>query len=139
MNDRRAFRPPVMGGSSILVVFAVLCLTVFAMLSLATAQTDARLSQASADGVSAYYAADTKAEEILARLLAGELPDGVTVQENRYTYRCPISDTQALEVEIRLTGPGDYTILRWQAVSTADWTPDNSIAVWDGEEGDLWN
>jgi len=137
MNERRAFRPPVTGGSSILVMFAVLCLTVFSMLSLATARTDARISQASADGVSAYYAADMQAEEILARLRAGELPDGVTVQENRYTYRCPISDTQSLEVEVKLAGPDDYTILRWQAVSTADWTPDDSIAVWDGEEGDL--
>lgn len=71
MNERRAFRPPVTGGSSILVMFAVLCLTVFSMLSLATARTDARISQASADGVSAYYAADMQAEEILARLRAG--------------------------------------------------------------------
>lgn len=139
MRERHMFLPPVMGGSSMLVMFAVLCLTMFALLGLATAQTSARLSQASADGVNAYYTADTQAEEILARLRAGEIPDVVTIQADHYTYTCPVSDTQALEVEVQLTGANDYTILRWQVVSTADWTPDDSIPVWDGEEGELWN
>lgn len=31
-------RAPVIGGSSLLVIFAVLCLTVFALLGLSTAQ-----------------------------------------------------------------------------------------------------
>ena len=37
--------PTVVGGSSLLVIFAVLCLTVFAVLSLTQAQADRRLAQ----------------------------------------------------------------------------------------------
>ena len=49
-NEKRAL-PPAVGGSSLLTVFAVLCLTVFALLSLATVQADARLSDASGQTV----------------------------------------------------------------------------------------
>lgn len=130
--DKRSLRFPPVGGSSLLVIFAVLCLTIFALLSLTTAQAGSRLSAQSAEAVSAYYEADCQAEEILARLRAGERPDGVTEAGGICSYTCAISDTQALEVSVRLNGD-NYTILRWQAVSTVDWQPDTSLNLWDGE------
>ena len=130
--NKKSLRFPPIGGSSLLVIFAVLCLTVFALLSLSTAQAGARLSDASADAVSAYYQADCRAEEILARLRSGEVPENVTVEDGVYSYTCPISDTQALEVSVRLE-EDHYSILRWQAVSTMEWVPDDSMQVWDGE------
>ena len=51
MNERQRFSPPAVGGSSLLVIFAVLCLTVFAMLALSTVQANGRLSDASAEAV----------------------------------------------------------------------------------------
>ena len=57
------FSPPAVGGVSLLVVFAVLCLTVFALLSLSTVRADARLSEASAQSVADYYAADCEAQK----------------------------------------------------------------------------
>lgn len=60
MSERRRFSPPTVGGSSLLVIFAVLCLTVFALLSLSTVQADGRLSQTSAEAAQAYYAADCR-------------------------------------------------------------------------------
>jgi len=135
---------PAVGASSLLVIFAVLCLTVFALLSLSTVQADKRLSDASAEAALAYYEADTAAERIFALLRAGELPDGVTIQS--YTdliegepisgqfcsYVCPISETQALEVELAEQN-GVWTVLRWQAVSTEEWDADDSIQIWDGD------
>ena len=44
MDERRDSFPPAVGGSSLLVIFAVLCLTVFALLTLSTAAADSRLS-----------------------------------------------------------------------------------------------
>lgn len=132
MDERRRFSPPAVGGSSLLVIFAVLCLTVFAMLALSTVQADGRLSDAAADAVTAYYTADAQAEAILAQLRAGEMPEGVTAAGDIYTYICPISDTQALEVEVRLRGT-DYEVLRWQSVSTTDWQADEHLQVWDGQ------
>ena len=72
MEDKKRFSPPVVGGSSLLVIFAVLCLTVFALLSLSTVRADVRLSEASAQAVSGYYQADCQAEAILARLRSGD-------------------------------------------------------------------
>lgn len=120
---------PAVGGSSLLVIFAVLCLTIFALLGLSTVQAGERLSQASADAVSAYYRADTQAEEILARLRTGEIPDGITRSGDIYSYSCPISDTQTLVVEVQLT-QDSYSILRWQALYTGEWVPDDTIPVW---------
>ncbi len=124
---------PLIGGSSLLVIFAVLCLTIFALLGLSTAQAGKRLSDASAVVTTGYYAADTQAEAILAQLRLGETPDGVTVLDgNRYAYVCPVSDTQELQVEVQISGE-NYHILRWQTVSTVDWEAADDITVWDGE------
>ena len=127
---------PLIGGSSLFVIFAVLCLTVFALLSLSTVQADQRLQQASVQAVTGYYEADRAAEEILAQLRAGRHPQGVTEQgEGHYEYTCPISDRQQLAVEVLVTGE-DYQVLRWQAVSTLDWQADENIEVWNGVSDD---
>ena len=134
-KKKNRFSFPMVGGSSLLVIFAVLCLTVFALLCLSTVQAGRRLSDASAAAVENYYQADARAEEILARLRAGELPEGVTAEGTVYSYECPISDTQTLMVEVRLEGE-TYTILRWQAVSSVEWEADDSLLVWDGTMDD---
>jgi hypothetical protein len=121
----------MVGGSSLLVIFAVLCLTVFALLGLSTVQADGRLSDSAAQAVTGYYDADCRAERILAQLRSGEMPEGVTQSGSVYSYTCPVSETQQLQVEVRLEG-GSYTVLRWQLVSVADWQPDQSIDLWDG-------
>lgn len=125
---------PMIGGSSLLVIFAVLCLTIFALLSLSTAQAGSRLSQKSAETTYAYYAADTQAEMILSRLRSGSIPDNVTVDGSLYSYTCPISDTQELQVSVEVLPDGSYSILRWQSVATSQWQADESIDLWDGNE-----
>ena len=123
---------PVVGGSSLLVIFAVLCLTVFAMLSLTQAQADRRLARNSWSAVTGYYQADCQAQEILSQLRAGERPQGVTEEgESTFSYACPISDTQTLQVRVRLAGES-YEILCWQAEFTADWQADEDLDLWDG-------
>ena len=122
-QKRESFAPPAVGGVSLLVVFAVLCLTVFALLSLSTVR------------------ADCAAQEILAQIRAGEpLPADLDLytsidpdrMEWTYAYTCPISDTQALEVEVLFDGE-TYTILRWQAAPVGDWEFNDDLNLWDGE------
>ena len=133
MREKERFTPPAVGGASLLVIFAVLCLTVFALLGLSTVQAGNRLADASAKAVTDYYAADCEAERILAQLRAGGQPAEAAPQgPNTYAYSCPVSDTQSLEVEVRLEPDGGYTILRWQLVSGAQWEPEETIEVWDG-------
>ena len=132
MDKKHRFSFPAVGGSSLLVIFAVLCLTVFALLCLSTVQAGQRLSSASAEAVEAYYLADAEAESVLACLRAGEMPAGVTAEADHYHYECPISETRSLQVEVRLDGE-NYEVLRWQAVSTVEWETDDSLLVWGGE------
>ena len=131
MHKKQRLSVPVVGGSSLLVIFAVLCMTVFALLSLSTVLADGRLNQASVEAVSAYYTADTQAEEIFAKLRQGELPEEVTEKNGIYTYSCPISENQTLQVKLQKTAAG-WKVLRWQAVVTAEWEED-TLNLWDGE------
>ncbi len=122
MKTRNTFSPPMIGGSSLLVIFAVLCLTTFALLGLSTVQADERLNDASVRAVTEYYEADLEAEKIFAQLResmhnslnSDTLPDGVTVENNVYSYKCIISDTQILKVRLEKNGD-QWTVLRWQA------------------------
>ncbi len=130
----------MIGGSTLMVIFATLCLTVFALLAISTVQADARLAKQGTDSTLAYYAADLRAEEILAELRAGNLPDGVVLTEDgMYLYDCPLSETQMLRVRVRVSG-AEYQILQWQLQSVAEWTPENGLELWDGSEGDeaIW-
>ena len=128
MNKKMKFSPPMIGGSSLLVIFSVLCLTVFALLSLSTVLADQRLSTASVENVAAYYEADTQAEEIFARLRNGEMPDAVEQEDGRYVYQCRISDTQTLYVELECDGE-KWIVHRWQAVAETQ-MEESDLSVW---------
>lgn len=56
------------GIPSILMIFVVLCLTTFAVLSYSSARADKRLTEKNSDYIMKYYEADAKAQEMLARL-----------------------------------------------------------------------
>jgi len=131
MSKREAL--PAVGGSSLLVIFAVLCLTIFALLGLSTVQADSRMAEASCEAVQNYYGADTEAERILASIRQGTVPtEGIEIKEgNIYSYQCEVSEVQAIEVEVQITGDS-YRVLRWQLVSTTEWESDESLDLWDG-------
>lgn len=131
MKQKRSFTPSAVGISSLLVMFAVLCLTVFALLSVSTVSADIQLAKRSRAAITNYYQADCQAEAVLARLRAGDMPQGVSQDGSQYSYLCKISDTQALAVTVRLEKTA-YTILRWQVISTAQWQVDNKLPVWAG-------
>ncbi|MBQ2785964.1 MAG: hypothetical protein IJF02_05625 [Oscillospiraceae bacterium] len=120
------------GISSLLVIFAVLCLTVFAILSVSTVQAQLRLAESTRRAVTGYYSADCCAENILAQLRAGEHPENVEKDGDTYTYACKISETQVLAVRVEVSG-AEYSVLQWQAISVADWNSEDRLPVWDGQ------
>lgn len=113
------------GAASLMVIFAVLCLAVFAVLSLSTALADSRLEHTAADTILKYYHADAAAEEYLSELRAKR-------ENGEYDYSIPVSDTQILSVRARIDEDG-YNILKWQLEYSADWEADESMNVWNGE------
>ena len=123
MNRNERCSPPAVGGASLLIIFAVLCLTVFALLTLGTVQANCRLSNASINASMDYYAADVQAEKIFAQLRQGELPAEVTVDGSIYFYECDISDTQKLVVKLN-KDTDHWTVISWRAVSTVEWDTD---------------
>ena len=123
---------PIVGGSALVVIFAVLCLTVFALLGLSTVRADNRLADVNLKAVTDYYSAEYEAEEILAKLRSGEIPEGVSVKENNvFYYSCKDSETQILCVEVAFEEK-EWNILRWQTVSTTEWSESDGLAVWKG-------
>lgn len=131
MRGNNGYRFPAVGVVSLIVIFSVLCLTVFAMLTISSVKADEILSSRTAATVEGYYRADYKAEQTLAQLRSGEIPENVTETKGVFYYTYPISDTQNLAVEVMVDG-SDYNILRWQAVSTANWIAEDELPVWDG-------
>lgn len=124
--------PTAVGLSSLLTILAVLCLTVFSLLSLSAAKADYRLGEKSRQSTAQYYNADCCAEIILADLRSGVVPQGVEAENGIYSFTCPISETQILQISVKILGT-DYEILQWQAVSVTDWQADEKLHVWEGK------
>lgn len=129
--SRKRFSPPAAGGSSLLVIFGILAMTVFALLSLTSALARQRLAEHSLEAVSAYYEADNRAEAVFAALRAGELPPEVAQAGNVYSFSCEISENQQLMVELK-EQMGTWSVVRWQAVPGSTETDTEALPVWDG-------
>jgi len=131
MNKKNLFSGSVIGGSSLLVIFSVLCLTVFTMLALGTVQAESRIAEASARSVTDYYRADLEAEQIFASLRSGRKVSGVTQQGEHYCYSCAVSEKQELLVELRCSD-GQWSVISWQTVVYPEITTDDAPSLWDG-------
>lgn len=130
MRKKREFLPSAIGGSSLLVIFGVLCLTVLALLSFSTVLAEKRLSDSAAEAAAAYYRADTEAEKIFAAIRTGEIAPHVTADGEIYRYTVAVSENMNLEVALQQIGSG-WKVLRWQTVPKEQ-TVDDGLTVWDG-------
>lgn len=134
-SDMKEKRPAIgtPGSSSLMVIFAVLCIAIFAVLSLSTSLAGKRLAESSAESVYDFYRADCEAEKTLTLLRNGVLPEDVEKNGDVYTYFVPVSDSRAIQVEVSVSGE-EYEIRSWNTVYMADWAADEKIDVWAGEE-----
>lgn len=134
-----------LGGASLVLIFSVLCLAIFAVLALASANRERALTDRLKVSTDAYYAADSRAVEIEVKLrealARGETPseiDGVPVaaQNDTYAYACPIDERRSLAVVLRASRnrlPFLLQPLQWCETDTADWTPREELDVWKGD------
>ena len=133
------------GGASLMLIFSVLCLAIFAVLTLSSANREKTLTDRLEDSTSAYYAADSAAVEIEAKLARavsrGETPaeiDGVTINAagSTFAFACPIDGRRSLAVVLRADETAAGTglrVLQWRETETANWTPEDQLDVWKGE------
>lgn len=132
MKERSPASGVSIGGLTVLVIFTVLCLTIFSVISLASAQADRRLSDKNLEQTVRYYDADGKAEEhlkavdqalqraallqssqqaeyyfnMVARDLAAldtdEIKGTFSLEKQQYTYELPVSDVLNLRVSLQI-------------------------------------
>ncbi|MBC8571366.1 hypothetical protein [Zongyangia hominis] len=148
-----------LGGSSILMVFVILCLTTFAVLSLVSSSADWNLTRRTAQSVTDYYAADGQAERVLSGAnqnlqSAWETSGGgmdayyqaaadslcfcsgmpFTVDGSRIYYSVPLGENQHLDVILEIVPPDAegrcYRILSWQQRADEEGDSDE-MQLWD--------
>ena len=135
------------GSASLVLIFTVLCLSIFAMISYITAMNEMALARAEADHVIAYYEADALAGRITAALTASYFYDGYIPWEiygveitlgfdmNLFTQTASfvyeISENRELFVKMALHHDR-YDILVWRVRDMGMWIPDLNLPVWLG-------
>lgn len=133
------------GGSSILVIFVLLCITTFATLAMVSATASLRLANQVAAAADAHFAASSRAEEKLARLSSavryaepGSLQTyvedaGAVYLEGVITYSIEVTDSLRLDVRL-LVIEGGVLVDSWITVPVFD--PEEygggGVTLWGG-------
>ena len=147
-KDRRG-AAPMLGGASVIMVFAVLCLTIFAVLTLLTVESESRISASYAASVDNYYRADTEAAaftvsmkrlwsaskdaETFVTAAQNSGADEITNDEGIVTIRkaFPIDENQTLMIV--LVSDGDtIRVKNRQTAFTGAWDPASTPNLWNG-------
>ena len=113
------------GSASILLVFVILCLVSFAVLSIVSANADSKLSARVLERTTAYYAACNQAEQSLAGMDKTLQRMYSSSDSEEAYYVIPISDLQTLQVTIEILYPESdedtfYRITAWQVLNTEE-------------------
>ncbi len=157
MTKKKEISGIQIGISSLVLIFVVLCLTVFAVLSLMSSMSEQRLAQKSLEATSEYYIADSLAEKQLKEIdleiksasetawkssfssaLQDKLGEMYDPKTGLISYEIPVNDQQVLCVDLKVINSGKYNgkrynILRWQEVNTGEYEFEDSLPVWTGE------
>lgn len=141
------------GASSLILIFIVLCLSTFGLLSLSSAQGDLKLAERNGAAVQGYYEADSKGLQWLKEIdqvLMEEMKEGAD------SYQCslkikdrlgdiynqetgiistdiPMERGQSLHIELSLMcGEQRYQILSWYVYDSGEFEIDTAMPVWEG-------
>ncbi|NMC57059.1 MAG: hypothetical protein GYA50_07565 [Eubacteriaceae bacterium] len=147
MNTKYRFGMNI-GSASLVLIFAVLCLTLFATLTLLSAKNEMNLTDKYSRSVTQYYAADSKAEEnllIIQDILSSANADKTAyiknqcekykftyVQKNNkiyITFNENINMQQILHVTVKVNNK-KFEIIQWKKISANEINIDESINVY---------
>ena len=130
-----------MGSASIVLVFAVLCLTIFTVIAYSFALTEQGLIEKEVLLVESFYAADAKAEQILAEIVRSEVVPssfmGVELytfwefDRQRVSFVVPMTGEKELNVVLEI-GHDCHEVIIWRVNNLGEWQPDLSINIWPG-------
>ena len=135
-----------MGASSILMIFIILCLTTFGVLSLVSSYTDLRLSERTQKTIQEYYIADSKMCKMIADIDTAlvvarreadtqqqyealytdniSAMENVVITGNRAILSVVISDSQSLQTTVNISEITDsrrFEVVSYRKVSEELW------------------
>ena len=115
------------GISSIVLIFMILCLAVFSLLSLSDAKSALTFAQKRAETVQIYYEADIEAQKFIRdyRALDAEQKQ----LETAVVYELPMRSGQTLHLELSADGSD---ILSYYVYNNTDYVIDSDLPVWSG-------
>lgn len=142
------------GSPTLILLFIIMCLVTFGMLSLSTAKSEWNLAERNALAVTEYYRADSEGEafyrmvsekaaevceqssdpEERRQLLTQELGEYYRPGQGFVTKEIAMERSQALYIELipRLEENGKLMISQWKVIQTEDYEIDDSMPVWGG-------
>lgn len=138
------------GSSSLLIVFLVLCLTTFAILSLSSAQSDYSFSKRSAEHKTEYYEASSRAEMILGEIdqILAETAEQVNAAQKNAVQENADSELASFElaaaarldgkeidnIPLSCTGTEEETVISYQVPSGAKQALNVSLLITNDSE-----
>lgn len=145
------------GLTSLILIFIILCLATFSLLSLSSARGDQSLALRSAQAVTEYYRADAEGEKwlkqadailqketvtgnmsqeeikTLAGNVASELGCNVDEKTGYISTEISMERGQALHIDLALTGDENrYEVRSWYVYDSGNYEIDDSMPVWGG-------
>ena len=135
MNHKKSFPIINMGTSLLLVVFIVICLIVFATLSLSSSLRDQKYTDL------AYSHAQKQLKEIDQAIISHKDLSSlknieISLKDNNtyISFKENIDQYQDLDVEIQLTQNQDrYKIIKWQEVTSKEWKNESTLPLLGSE------
>ena len=135
MENLKLERGTIAGGVSVLMIFLTLCIAIYGLLSLLTAENELSLNQKNRDAAESYYAADAQAATILSELASAESRDGITVSAdgtvpirydsatNTAVFAVSIDRYRNLDVSVSFSSRSGskYIINRYCVTNSLDW------------------
>lgn len=140
------------GTTSLILIFIVLCLSTFGLLSLSNAKGDRNLADKNAKAVETYYKADAQGEafvQIIDRILQDSAARGLTGADRENALKAGLGGYyqadgsvqtdidmdfgQALHIELEICEDASYQIRCWNVYNTEEYEIDDSIPVWTGD------
>jgi len=147
------------GAPSLMVIFLIVSMISFSVLSYMTARADYRYSLNLKERTTAYYLANNQGEEKIARIhailsevyqtsedaekfyanailaLSAYEPDPI---RHSLTLRVEIREIQDLQITLMFYYPQEghdsfFTITEWIVIHTGEWEPDNVLELMEGE------
>ena len=131
--------------STLIMIFALLCLVVFSLLAYKTALNEKNLALKISNETKAYYEADYKATKIKNKI-ENNITNGKSIASlvdyeksrngsNYIGYSVKIDENKKLSVELRRSG-SNLKVVKWTEVNEASEDYNNKLDVWGGELGD---